>query len=130
MESLYSDIDKARALETLLSIDETLSQLEEWNKSVKSSEDYCDSPGGMQLLAATCMLLTAIGEGINRIKRSLPEFLESTYPDIPWKAIVGMRNHIAHGYFELDAEIVYETVSTNIPSLHDAIKEAISELKY
>ena len=50
MESLYSDIDKARALETLLSIDETLSQLEEWNKSVKSSEDYCDSPGGMQLL--------------------------------------------------------------------------------
>lgn len=53
MESLYSDIDKARALETLLSIDETLSQLEEWNKSVKSSEDYCDSPGGMQLLAAT-----------------------------------------------------------------------------
>ena len=76
------------------------------------------------------MLLTAIGEGINRIKRSLPEFLESTYPDIPWKAIVGMRNHIAHGYFELDAEIVYETVSTNIPSLHDAIKEAISELKH
>lgn len=83
-----------------------------------------------KLLAATCMLLTAIGEGINRIKRSLPEFLESTYPDIPWKAIVGMRNHIAHGYFELDAEIVYETVSTNIPSLHDAIKEAISELKH
>lgn len=86
MESHYSEADKAKALETLLSIDETLSQLTEWNKSVKSSNDYSGSPEGMQLLAATCMLLTAIGEGINRIKRSMPEFLETNYPDIPWKA--------------------------------------------
>lgn len=45
------------------------------------------------------------------------------------EGIVGMRNHIAHGYFELDAEIVYEVVSSNIPSLHDAIKAAIIELQ-
>lgn len=74
MESRYSNADKAKALETLLSIDDTLSQLREWNRPVESSKNYYDSPGGMQLLAATCMLLTAIGEGINRIKRSLPEF--------------------------------------------------------
>lgn len=79
--------------------------------------DYYSSPNGMQLLAANCTLITAIGEGINRINRVIPNFLESNFPEIPWHAIVGMRNHIAHGYFELDADIVFEAVKNDIPPL-------------
>lgn len=71
----------------------------------------------MQLLAANCTLITAIGEGINRINRVIPNFLESNFPEILWHAIVGMRNHIAHGYFELDADIVFEAVKNDIPPL-------------
>ncbi len=37
-----------------------------------------------------------------------------------------MRNHIAHGYFELDADMVYEAVKNDIPPLADTINEAIS----
>lgn len=32
-------------------------------------------------------------------------------PNIHWRSIIGMRNHIAHGYFELDADIVFEAVN-------------------
>lgn len=79
----------------------------------------------MQLLAANCTLITAIGEGVNRINRIKPDFLQSEFPEIPWRAIVGMRNHIAHGYFELDADLVFEAISTDIPPLLDAIENII-----
>lgn len=95
---------------------------------MSSSEDYYTSPSGMQLLAANCTLITAIGEGVNRISRVLPGFLESSFPEVPWRAIVGMRNHLAHGYFELDADIVFEAVTNDIPPLQETIQKAIELL--
>lgn len=83
----------------------------------------------MQLLAANCTLITAIGEGVNRINRLIPDFLQTSFPKIPWKSIVGMRNKIAHGYFELDADAVYETIIYDIPQLKAVIDEAVRLLK-
>ena len=129
MESPFSDTDKARALQTLESIEETINQLIEWNSNVSSADDYYTSPNGSQLLAANCTLITAIGEGINRINRICPTFLSSNFPTIPWHAIVGMRNHIAHGYFELDADLIFEAVSSDIPYLRNTIATAIQLLR-
>lgn len=80
-------------------------------------------------MAANCTLVTAIGEGVNRVNRVMPDFLKVNYPQIPWHAIVGMRNHIAHGYFELDAELIYEAVKHDIPPLLAIIADAIQECK-
>lgn len=125
MPSQYSEQNKLRARQTLESIHETLVQLIEWNKDVNSADDYYASQSGMQLLAANCTLITAIGEGINRINRILPDYLLSEFPEVPWKAIIGMRNHIAHGYFELDAELVFEAIRTDIPALLTIVREAV-----
>lgn len=129
MASHYSDTDRFRAIQTLESIEDTINQLIDWNKNVDSTDFYYSSPTGMQLLAANCTLITAIGEGVNRINRVIPNYLQDTFPEIPWKAIIGMRNHIAHGYFELDADIVFEAVTTDIPPLSKIIQEAITQLK-
>lgn len=129
MQSLYSNSDIQRALHTLESIEATIAQIVEWNRAVDSTDYFYQSPGGMQLLAANCTLLTAIGEGVNRINRVLPDFLQFNFPDIPWRAIVGMRNHIAHGYFELDADVVFESVKTDIPPLATTISRAINLCK-
>lgn len=115
-------------MQTLDSIEKTIIQLIDWNKGIPSAESFYNSPQGMQLLAANCTLITAIGEGVNRINRVLPNFLQTNFPDIPWHAVVGMRNHIAHGYFELDADIIFEAVSVDIPSLLDTIRCAIQQL--
>lgn len=128
MKSNYSEEDTERALQTLTAIDETITQLAEWNKHIESAEDYYSSPSGMQLLAANCTLISAIGEGINRISRILPSFLETSFPEVSWRAIVGMRNHLAHGYFELDADIVYEAVKNDVPPLQETINKAIELL--
>ncbi len=121
--------NEENVLLTLNSISETIEYLIEWNKNIQSADDYAVSPGRMQLLAAHCTLNTAIGEGINRINRLLPDFLNSNFPDIPWKSIIGMRNRIAHGYFELDADLVLEAIKTGIPPLKEAIAEAIKIIK-
>ena len=129
MESQYSDSAKRRALQTLLSIEEALGQLIDWNKNVKSVDDLACSPSGMQLLAADAMLISAIGEGINTINSKLPDFLHSNFPEIPWREIVGMRNRIVHGYFDINADIVIDTIKTGVPALQEVVTKAIALLK-
>lgn len=129
MRSSYSDKNIERSLLTLESIQDTISKLLEWNSNINSVSYYYSSPAGMQLLAANCTLITAIGEGVNRINRLIPDFLQTSFPKIPWKSIVGMRNKIAHGYFELDADAVYETIIYDIPQLKAVIDEAVRLLK-
>ncbi len=124
----YSEEQIQRAAITLENIKVTIAQLLDWNKDAHSTDFYYSSEHGTQLLAANCTLITAIGEGINRVNRMLPDFLISNYPQIPWRAVIGMRNHIAHGYFELDADIVYDAVKNDFPQLLEIIEDAIQLL--
>lgn len=129
MLSSYRTNKIERALLTLDSILETIDRLNEWNQNVGSVSDYACSPSGMQLLAANCTLLVAIGEGVNRIDKALPEFLSTYAPEIPWSDVVSMRNRIAHGYFELDANVVFETIKNDIPMLKLVLTKASSYLR-
>jgi uncharacterized protein with HEPN domain len=47
-------------------------------------------------------LLEIIGEAGNQISEEVKE----QYVDIPWKRIIGMRNRLIHGYFDIDLAIV------------------------
>lgn len=51
-----------------------------------------------------------IGEAASQIINEHPEFIEST-PDIPWREMRGIRNRMAHGYFELNMDIIWDTVT-------------------
>lgn len=83
MQYLYSDSDLKRALQTLKSVEETITRLSEWNTAISSADDYYSSPNGLQLLAANCTLITAIGEGINRIKDFFLIFFKIVFPRLP-----------------------------------------------
>ena len=61
----------------------------------------------MKNLAASCMLIEAIGEGIKRINELTQSKLLAERPEIPWVDVIGIRNHIAHGYFDIDGDIVF-----------------------
>ncbi|HET8744891.1 MAG TPA: DUF86 domain-containing protein [Ramlibacter sp.] len=65
---------------------------------------------------AVIMSLVIIGEAATRLMDRYPEFVEP-HPDIPWQSMRGMRNRIAHGYFDLQADIVWRTVQTDLPQL-------------
>lgn len=84
---------------TFEQINTAINQLKEWNEDVEDAEEFYLSSSGMQKLAANCMLIEAIGEGIKQIDEHSAGELLPERPEVPWKDVISMRNRIAHGYF-------------------------------
>ena len=61
--------------------------------------------------------LLEIGEAV----KALPEHLTSTEPDIPWRQIARMRDHLAHRYFMTELEILQSTIEEDLGPLRDAV---------
>lgn len=76
----------------------------------------------MKNLAASCMLIEAIGEGIKQLDKATEGKLLIERPEIPWKDVIGIRNHIAHGYFDIDGEMVLDVVKNDLDSLLEAVE--------
>ncbi len=47
------------------------------------------------------------------------------HPDVPWAAIVGMRNRLVHAYFEIDYELVWKTLTEDLPPFVDHVRRMI-----
>jgi uncharacterized protein with HEPN domain len=109
-------------------IREAIHNLEVWNGTITDINELLTSENGMKTLAADCMLIEAIGEGIKRIDERTNQQLLSARPEIPWKAVKGMRDHIAHGYFDINANFVWDVVKNDLPTLRDAIDYFIEHL--
>ena len=122
-ESAYSN-NRVRSL--FLQIKDAIHQLLEWNKDVSSPEDYYSSPDGMKNLAASCMLIEAIGEGIKQVDKLTHSKLLCERPEIPWIDVIGIRNLIAHGYFDIDGDIVFDIVKNNLNDLLAAVDYFLS----
>lgn len=71
---------------------------------------------------AIILNLLTLGEAVSHIIRISPDFPE-LYPHLPWKSIRGMRNRMAHGYFDIDLNIVWDTTQLSLPELELKIKE-------
>lgn len=66
------------------------------------------------------MLLYALircNEIIGEAARQITEETSNLSTDIPWNAIAGMRNRLIHAYFDVDAELVWKTVTVELPIL-------------
>ncbi len=70
------------------------------------------------LLFALVRAVEIIGEAAAR----LSDETKSDIPDIDWPAIVGMRNRLVHAYFDIDHEILWATVSRDLPKLMVQLK--------
>jgi uncharacterized protein with HEPN domain len=65
---------------------------------------------------AVVMSLIVLGEAATKVMDQHPAFAEQ-YKQIPWRSMRGMRNRIAHGYFDINLEVVWDTVQTALPEL-------------
>jgi uncharacterized protein with HEPN domain len=65
---------------------------------------------------AVIMSLIIIGEAATKVMDHYAEFT-AQYSDIPWRSMRGMRNRIAHGYFDINLDVVWDTVQTALPRL-------------
>lgn len=104
-------------------IEQAMERILNNSRGVDSYHYYLLSPAGMERLESTCMLLMAIGEGLKSIDKLTDKQLFVKYPEIDWKGAMGMRDIIAHHYFDLDAAVVYDVVKNYLPAMLEAIKK-------
>ena len=74
------------------------------------------------------MSIIIIGEEIKRIDRYTKSQLFLNYPSIPWSDIMGMRDRLAHGYFEMDTDIIFDTLKSDIPPLLSVLKQIKADI--
>ena len=66
-----------------------------------------------KLVLSLARLVEVIGEAAGQVSK---EF-QVAHPEIPWPAIVGMRNRLIHAYFDIDLDRVWDTVKDDLPPL-------------
>ena len=121
---------KSQIIESLLKkISQTVERILANSETITSPSFYLLTPSGMERLESTCMLLIAIGEGVKGVDKLTDKKLLSFYPEMDWKGVMGMRDIIAHHYFDLDAEIVYDVIKHDLPMLKDVLQQIIDDLK-
>ena len=127
MVSLSSE-SQSIALDILEDILSAIERLEERTKDIHSVDDFLSSASGMVLLDATCMLLIAIGESLKNLDKVTNGELLPTYPSVPWKNVKGLRDIIAHHYFDVDAAQILWIIKNEISPLKEAIRFFINDL--
>lgn len=60
-------------------------------------------------------------EIIGEATKNIPDDLRDEYPQIPWRAIAGLRDHLIHAYFGIDYDIVWDVLRNHIPILAETI---------
>ena len=116
-------------LVALSKIEQTVERVIANSEQITSYNYYYMSPAGMDRLESTCMLLIAIGESIKGIDKITNKELLSKYPQVDWKGAMGIRDIIAHHYFELDAEVVFDVVKNEFPNLLNTIRKIKNDLE-
>ncbi len=78
-----------------------------------------------QALRVVLYSLAVIGEAV----ASVITDLEVAEPTMPWHQIRGMRNAVIHEYFQVDVEVIWETVRADLPVLKAALQRVLKNLE-
>lgn len=80
-----------------------------------------DLDANRQLALAILKCIEIVGEASAAISVETT----SRYPEIPWRQIRGMRNRLIHGYYEIDLNVVWDTVTHNLGPLLAALERVV-----
>lgn len=120
--------DKSLISDELHLLEETLQIILDRTAHIKQVNDFLTSPNGMTLLDSVCMKLLVVGETVKAIDKHTKGTLLSLYPSIPWSNIMGMRDIIAHHYFDIDANQIFNTIQEGVPSLLETVQGMKKEI--
>jgi uncharacterized protein with HEPN domain len=121
--------DKSLLLNSLQHIATSLQNIIERTTTVTSVDDFVCSPTGMDLLDIVCMKLFAVGETVKAIDKHTGKSFLPRYLSVNWQEIMRMRDIIAHHYFEIDANRVFNTIRNDILPLLQVIEQMKEDLK-
>lgn len=67
-------------------------------------------------------------EIIGEAARGVNDKVRDGHPEVPWRVISDMRNRVTHGYFDIDLDVVWNTVTRDLPKLKESVTRIRAEL--
>jgi len=103
---------------SLLTIIDSIDKILQYSKASQDADDFYHDTKSFD----ACMIhFINIGEMIDRLS---PEF-KSSHTNIPWQDIKNFRNLVAHNYFGIDAEEIWDIIQNHLPLLKQNIQSLI-----
>jgi len=120
--------DKEIVVDLLRQTAETLERLQRSFASVTEVDDFCSSDEGRDKLDAISMKLLAVGEILKRIDHKTNKTLFAKYDNIDYIGFMGLRDVIAHDYYNLNPIKIFEICSREIEPLLQTVNRMIKDL--
>jgi uncharacterized protein with HEPN domain len=104
----------------LLSIQDTLEKIIKYSSAYSNAEDFYENDRDFD---ATMMNLIVLGEEAGKLSDEFK--LRNEY--INWSKVYGLRNIIAHHYFGINGDLIWQIIENDIPKLREQIKPIINQ---
>ena len=98
----------------------SISKIERYTKGMSYEQLIADE----LTLDAVVYNLQIIGEAV----KNIPPEIRDRYPQVEWRKISGLRDIIAHAYFTIDDQIVWDIIQNKLSDLHNNIEQIISDV--
>jgi len=120
--------DTELVIERLTSVLEALERIPRRFAEIETPSGFTDTEAGVDRMDAICMILIAVGEEFKAIDRKTESSLLSRYPEVNWRGIMGVRDFLAHGYFQVNVNQLFGICRDDIPALIHTVRKMIDEL--
>ncbi|KWC44939.1 DUF86 domain-containing protein [Burkholderia ubonensis] len=70
--------------------------------------------------------IEVIGEASNKVKHH--RAFADAHPEVPWQGCYEMRSVVAHDYFKVDLDIVWETIKNDLPGMRRDVQALLDRL--
>jgi uncharacterized protein with HEPN domain len=87
------------------------SDIFEFTQDIGSGDEF-------QIDRRTYLAVVRSLEIIGEAARQMPKSFKEAHPDIPWREVASLRNLIAHEYFGLDSDILWDIIQTQVSDLY------------
>ena len=107
-----SGVNKLRSADYIGHILEAIDLVQQYTQALTATAFGQDK----RTQQAVLLNIMIIGEAATRLAQTDPDLLARN-PQVPWASMRGMRNRVAHGYFDIDVQVVWDTARSALPTL-------------
>lgn len=120
--------DRQMLVDRLTAVLEALQRIPRRFAGISAPSDFTDTEAGVTQMDAICMVLIAVGEQLKKLDNDTHGALLAQYPNVSWRGIIGVRDFLAHGYFQVNPEQLFAICRDDIPALIQTVRGMIADL--
>ncbi|MGU7774418.1 HepT-like ribonuclease domain-containing protein [Burkholderia sp. MR1-5-21] len=97
------------------------------DRSICRPMDKAGFVANMLVIDAVIRNIEVIGDASNKVRKHHRAFADE-HPEVPWRGCYEMRSVVAHDYFKVDLDIVWETIKNDLPGMRRDVQALLDRL--